>query len=723
MAVRSSIDNKDRSRGKTAQDTAADDAQIRAAARTSTALFVIGIAALLVAVVSGLMLVLESLGGISLPGCGEGSACAEATASVWGKVPRVDWPVSFLGFAYFLGAFIAWLGSRHGITPLFRNVVRLGAMISLGFVLVIFIEGHHCSYCLISHAGNFAFWIVTEISRKASVPSLRPASLRPVATLALVFLVCSAVLGITKWRTEAIAEADQQQRLEESIAEIVAADNQRKTATATETAGGESPPPQQGTKAPDAPEAVDTARTTKPPATTETAAVAGTTETHGVAETAQASGATGSLPASASAPANTAEAAEAVRERDLPPWGEGGFRGRYLWGPEKAPVRLVMLTDYQCRDCNRIEDEVREMLRQRNDVSLSIKLFPMCTDCNWTMHKNMHPNACWAARAAEAAGILGGNDGFWDMHFWLFDHDGGFTGAELDEGLAEFGFDRTEFIRLMTGEETLDRVKSDIQEGLWLGLHFTPMVFINGVELKGVFARNAVPRAVAAVAANHPPPMTHEHDQPPPATEKYIADWRDGHARRLPSDQHPWANGPLDAKVKIVMWADYHESYSADADRTIREWMAGRQDVRYTFRHFPFDQACNPVVSRTAHPQACRASLAAEAAGELGGVDAYWKMHVWLMDHQEDFSEETLRQAATEMGLDADALFAAMDGPEAAAAIEEDTRAAKPDQKSGGSLLYRGGIPTIYVNGKVIPRWRLEGKPILRMILDEAYKE
>jgi protein-disulfide isomerase len=382
-----------------------------------------------------------------------------------------------------------------------------------------------------------------------------------------------------------------------------------------------------------------------------------------------------------------------------------------------------MFTDYQCVDCNRIEEEVREMLDQRNDVSLSIKHFPMDPSCNHRFTKRKHGNACWAARAAEAAGILGGDDAFWRMHFWLFDRDGSFNREKLHQGILELGMDPNEFVAVLRSEETLERVRADIDEAVWLGLHFTPMVFINGIELKGVFARQAIPRAVAAVAANNPPPMNHDLDQAPPAYDKYLSDWRASHTRRLPRDRHPWAKGPDDAGVKIVMWADYQETHTRTADRIISKWMAGRSDVQYTFRHFPFDQDCNPVVSRTAHEHACRASQAAEAAGQLGGLEGYWKMHGWLMGHEEEFSEDALRQAATEMGFDADALFTAMDGAKTAAAIEEDARAAKRTREARSSILYRGGIPTIYVNGKVIPRWRLAGADVLERILDEAYQE
>jgi len=630
-----------------------------ASAGTPNSLFWLGALFLLAACVASGLLVLEHLMGLSLPGCGKGSPCAQAAASVWGMVPYINWPVAYLGFAYFFAALIAWLGAKEGIPAAFRNLVRFGALISLGFVVVIIYGKYHCSYCLGSHAGNFAFWLCVEFARGSRVRSKRP-----LAAVVVVFLLASVALAAVDVRQKRLVGEKNEQDLKDSIAQITAADSQKSTSPGGLPATSILPAPV----------------------------------------------ATATQPAAGGSPAT--QTTTASSDDRFP----GGFTGRWRWGPEKAPVRVVMLTDYQCVDCNRIESEVRKMMSERTDVSLSIKHFPMCADCNDHFKEhNMHPNACWAARVAEAAGILRGNDGFWQMHHWLFDNKGSFTDEMLQQGLRDLGYDPAEFIKVMSGPETLARVQSDIDEGGWLGLHFTPMVFINGVELVGVFAPQAVPRAVAAAAAKNPPPMGHENDHPPPALDKCVGDWRDAGVIRLPPDAASWPKGPGDARIQIVMWGDYQESWTPKADDIIRKWMAGRTDVQYVFRHFPFNQACNSQVPRTAHAQACRASQAAEAAGRLGGADGYWKMHEWLMAHQAEVNDETIRRAASEMGFNPDALFAAMDGPEVKAAIEEDCKMGKP-------LLYRGGIPTIYVNRKVLPRWHVEGKFVLERILDEAAK-
>ncbi len=113
--------------------------------------------------------------------------------------------------------------------------------------------------------------------------------------------------------------------------------------------------------------------------------------------------------------------------------------------------------------------------------------------------------------------------------------------------------------------------------------------------------------------------------------------------------------------------------------------------MRYALRHYPFNQECNPVATATRHPQACLAARAAEAAGSLGGPDGYWRMHEWLMGNQRNLDADSIRRAA---------------------AIAEDAQAAK--------RLGLRSIPMIFVNGKFVPRWQLEGRSMLGEIVEEA---
>src|ERR1041384_4251791 len=94
-------------------------------------LWVAGLASLLVGTAASGMLVLEHFGAMELPGCGHGSPCAQAAASVYGRIPGVKIPTSFVGLAYFAAVLVGWLGARDGLSAAARWTARLGALISL----------------------------------------------------------------------------------------------------------------------------------------------------------------------------------------------------------------------------------------------------------------------------------------------------------------------------------------------------------------------------------------------------------------------------------------------------------------------------------------------------------------------------------------------------------------------------------------------------------------
>ncbi len=396
---------------------------------------------------------------------------------------------------------------------------------------------------------------------------------------------------------------------------------------------------------------------------------------------------------------------------NLPP-----FTGRWRLGPENAPIRIVMFTDYQCNDCRQMEAEAMALVQNRQDVSLSVKQFPMSNKCNPNLNVDMHANACWAARAAEAAGMLRGDEGFWEMHRWLFARKGEFTDADFPPALQQMGYDPQQFIGAMTSDATQRLVREDIDQGADLGLHFTPMVFINGVVLRGFIGNpGALTRTVEELAATNPPSASASHDHPPRAAQKYIDDWAKQAKRTIVARANPWAIGPADARVQMHVWSDYQQPLTAELDRLIKEQIAAGHSIRYEFRQYPFDQSCNRGVPQTVHPFGCMAARAAEAAGALGGNEAYWKMHDWLLAHQVPLNDNLLREAATSAGVDASAILSKMREPAIATIVASDAQNGQP--------YIMQGIPTLYVNGRWVPRWKLEGADIFESIVQQAERE
>ncbi|MDM7914311.1 MAG: DsbA family protein, partial [Candidatus Eisenbacteria bacterium] len=624
----------------------------------------VGCALLLVALVASGMLAAKRLGG-SLPGCGPESPCESLDRTAWGRVPGLGWPVAFLGAAWFAALLGGWLVSLGRVSRLPRLAVACGAVLSLLYIGVMLAHRQICPYCLTAHLANLSF--------AALLGFFQPG-------------------GASEASAAASGSARHSPRHPEKRGEIM-----RRSSTARVAAVA-------------------------------TAAFVLVSAGLGIADSRAQKGrdVVAEKERSASAKA-VMEQAAAGGPGSVDRWGAEGFTGRFRRGPEMSPIRVVMLTDYQCPDCKKMEEEMERILSSRRDVSLSIKHFPMCKEaapgvpCNKYAQRTMHPNACWAARAAEAAGILGGPDGFWKMHHWLFAKSGSFNDAELKAAVAEMGLEPASFTAVMSSPETLRRVQADIEDGFALGLHYTPMIFINGIEMKGFNQPAALRRTIEEVAASGPPARSAAADRPALASEKYVEDWRSQSARPMPPDTRSWSMGAPQGNpssiVSVVVFGDYQEPYTAAFDRDLRETMRGMKNVRYTFRHFPIDKECNPTLPQNVrpeaiHPQACRMAKAAEAAGRLGGNDAYWKMHEWLFANQSDFGDAALRDAARKAGLDPDRLFATMDDPDVAQAIVEDAKAA---QRLGLT-----GVPMVFVNDKWVPRTNREGENVIQEILVAA---
>lgn len=653
--------------------------------------FAAGAAALVIAVIASAVLTLDSLGAITAPGCGVESDCATAAQSFWGTIPGLGWPTSFAGFTYFLSVLVAWLLTRGCFFGFMRWIVRLGALFSAFLIVEMFRGGYLCHWCLIAHLGNFGFLGVMEFAGR--VVPLRG---RPLLAFVSMILVVTGGIALVQGWVQAEQREKGERAHQEDIDRIVGQNGD---------GGG-----------------AGQVRIDEPRDDDENGATANAGDGGEAADGDSGDGAVANRDTDPdSDPAN-------VRD-DFPERGEGAllidpdpndpstwFTGRYRVGPEKAAIRIVAFSSYQCPDCKRIEDQFEQLLEERDDVSFSMMHFPMSSLCNEYMNgANPQPNSCWAARAAETAGILRGTEGFWEMHQWLFSVSGAFTQEALLRQLRSMGYDPNEFIRIMTSAETEQRVKGDIELARALGLHYTPMIFVNGVELKGWFARDAVLRTVEAVSARNPEPKTAAADIPPFAAEKYITDWEAQPYRTIfPDDAAPHIMGlpAEDAAVEVVVWGDYQEPYTAELDVRLRAILENADDVSYHFRHYPINQECNSATPITKHENACLAHRAAEAAGRLGGSNAYWTMHIWLMEHQDELSTASLRTQAEAMGLDPAALFAEMDSAEVAQAIEEDAAAAK--------RIGLRSIPYMFINRKYVPRWRLEGERIPEELVERA---
>lgn len=601
--------------------------------------------------------------GASLPGCGPTAGCAKLQNSEWGSVPWIGWPIAFVGIAYFVAMMAAFALSHKGVPWTLRVLAWAGAAASVGLIGVMVYLGEFCLYCALTHAFNLLFVGFLEAFVWLDRRARREGGIGMKKGTGRMARSLGLIGRVPAWGAFVVVFA-----ATSAVLGVVNARHEAAVARSDEAERAES------TRAIIAKSAADAGQPT--------------------------------------APADR--------------WGANGFTGRYRKGPEEAVLRFVVLTDYQCPDCKRVEREIEEILAEQPGASLSVKHFPMCTDCNKYAGRTIHANACMAARAAEAAGILGGDEAFFKMHDWLFSVSGRFLRQEdLEPGARAVGMDVGTLAAVMQGAEPLRRVQADVEDGMALGLYSTPMVFINGVEFKGWQVPGALRKTVQQVLATNPPARTAKTDRPVMAAQRYIDDWKEQPESARPADKRAWFEGvkpgekPADGSpvVDVIVYGDYQEVNTIALDAQIVEAMKGRTDVRYTFRHYPVDPTVNPALPASLppgvlHPLAGLAARAAEAAGSVAGSEGYWKMHRWLLANSRVLSVETLREAAKGFGWDVDLFVATLDSPEVLDAIKEDCYA--------GKSIGLTSIPYVFVNGRLVPRVLRDGDNVVRRVIEEA---
>ncbi len=180
-------------------------------------------------------------------------------------------------------------------------------------------------------------------------------------------------------------------------------------------------------------------------------------------------------------------------------------------GEADARNEVVIFSDFECPACSEFEklyeDELRPLFAQLGGVRTYFKHWPICTDCNPESKTNLHPLACEAARAAEAARLVGDDEAFWKMHDFLFARQAEWKISKNPDDFlpfakkyaAELELDPERFLEAMQSEEALLRIQDDVADstklpsqlegerqkryGHWVKVSSTPTVFLNGRQV------------------------------------------------------------------------------------------------------------------------------------------------------------------------------------------------------------------------------------------------
>jgi len=173
---------------------------------------------------------------------------------------------------------------------------------------------------------------------------------------------------------------------------------------------------------------------------------------------------------------------ELAEEKQIPIRADDPIRtharpGQFTWD-------VVVFSDFECPSCRRtakrLEEEIQPLFAGR--LRVIYKHYPLHTDCNASTKSNMHPHACAAAAMAEAARLLGGNEGFWKAHDFLFANQHILKRGKMSsQAVAEqLGFEVGEFQKAMQDEAAARRVWEDVNAGAACPIRATPSVYIKG---------------------------------------------------------------------------------------------------------------------------------------------------------------------------------------------------------------------------------------------------
>ena len=142
-------------------------------------------------------------------------------------------------------------------------------------------------------------------------------------------------------------------------------------------------------------------------------------------------------------------------------------------GAAKAPVTLVLFSDFQCPFCSRLEPTLKQVERDYgNKVRIVWKHQPL----------PFHQNAMPAALAAEAAREQGK---FWPMHDKLFENQQQLSDATYERIARDVGLDVGRWKAAYASGKYRSRVEEDARLAASLGVNGTPTMFVNGDQVVG----------------------------------------------------------------------------------------------------------------------------------------------------------------------------------------------------------------------------------------------
>ncbi|WP_299946678.1 DsbA family protein [uncultured Ruegeria sp.] len=154
------------------------------------------------------------------------------------------------------------------------------------------------------------------------------------------------------------------------------------------------------------------------------------------------------------------------------------------------------------------------------------------------------------------------------------------------------------------------------------------------------------------------------------------------------NDGYSWVGGNPDGDITLVEFMDYRCGYCRRAVPEVASLLAEDGNIRLVIKELPILGDASIVSSRFA-----------VATKQVAGNDAYKQVHDALLEFTGEPSEVTLRRISDGLGLDSEAIIAAMDSDEVSEEITKTRELAQKLRISGtpsfvlGTEMLRGFLP------------------------------
>ena len=188
------------------------------------------------------------------------------------------------------------------------------------------------------------------------------------------------------------------------------------------------------------------------------------------------------------------------------------FNGSPVHGDASAQIKVAVFKDFECPFCGRVAAPLKAAASQfEGKVAIAFKHFPLSSQCNAGMGRDMHPGACQSAYWSFAALEQGKFEGFEDIVFnnyrTMMPRDGDLStrlaaqSAKLEAYAQQLGMDVAAAKAYVAQRKWEPKLRRDLAEASRAKVEGTPAVYINGRLYSGKMTMDGFAETFTAILA------------------------------------------------------------------------------------------------------------------------------------------------------------------------------------------------------------------------------